>query len=57
VSSETGGDDGNLNFSLHLWVEDDSEDDVCIWVNCLSDDLSSLVAFEESEVTAAGNVE
>jgi hypothetical protein len=46
-----------LDFSLHLWVEDDSEDDVCIWVNCLSDDFSSLIALEEGEVAAAGDVE
>ena len=54
---ESGGDDGNLHFVLHLRIDDRAEDDVRLFVRRFLDDRRRLVHFEEGHVRAAGDVD
>jgi hypothetical protein len=46
LSGEAGGNNGDLYLILHLRIKDDAEDDVCIWVDCLGNDIRSLITLE-----------
>ena len=57
MGCKAGGDNCNLNFALHLRIENDAEDYVGVRVNGLRNDFRSFIAFKQGKVATTCDVE